>query len=668
MKHPLVATKEGLFSRMQMIMEEYDEYIDVSPYIKKNFVLLRIHAEELAHSYYKKNKTNDVSLDQIYKALCMTGELTKNEATKLLALEENLAKELRWDYMCPGKSDCLDDIPWISRIKDDFSAQLLAGAVSSAITGKNLSIPAKIGAVFGGPILLPYVEWLLHRTEILGIKRLYFIARDGYILKRIADVLISHLQIDIKTFYIYGSRRAWRIPSYEGKEGELRELIRWSYAQHMHSAEDLADVLQVDVEEIRPFLIPEFADKGRKLTFDELTACVFNLDKSQNFRCSLKNLLSSKRQLVVDYLKQEIDVSNDDFAFVELGGGGLTQICLSRIMQDFYDGQIRTFFYKMDWIHEMYGKCIFYDFFPSRLKNDLIIEMVCRAAEGQTEGYISVEGKVVPIKKQGEAEFYLKHGYDDYIKGIDAFTAAYIEAAVTYRPSPCIKASLACMAYIGSRENNNVMDFFAQLPNRLTGREEKPTEFAPPLTKKQVQDLYVRYADGILGAHYEGTDFELSLKRSTPFIKHKVEKYKKDAWKIRLRWLSLFPEILDSDGFKAKGCRSLPYSCLGKRVLLYGAGKRGRRWYKELSADKYIEIVQWLDKDYINLSKELPVTGDIDSLGQVEFDWVMMDFADAELLEKMIQKFVTLNVPREKIYNQARINVWVKEWINYLHV
>ena len=43
---------------------------------------------------------------------------------------------------------------------------------------------------------------------------LYFVSRDGYHLKRIADEIIKMKNIDIKTKYIYASRRAWRIPSF----------------------------------------------------------------------------------------------------------------------------------------------------------------------------------------------------------------------------------------------------------------------------------------------------------------------------------------------------------------------------------------------------------------------------------------------------------------------
>lgn len=660
MKYPLIGTREGVFAYMQMLMEKEDSYRNLSSYIRENFVLLRTHGEELARYHFIKDGVTEVTAERIYDALAMTGELNKEEMHRLIALEKLACSEL---WAEEWKTNLPKGLSWLSGLEGDFSAQLLAGASRRAMAENNFSGPAGFGASLGGPILMPYVQWILKRSEAMGFKRLYFIARDGYILKGMADALIERLGLKIETHYIHGSRRAWRMPSYRGFEGELRGLVGWSHIQHIHSAEELAEMLDIPVDKLRPYLVPEYSEVGHRLNYEKLNACVVALDRSKEFRNLLQCIQAEKRQLVVDYLRQEIDISDDDFAFVELGGGGLTQICLSHMMQDFYQGSVRTFFYKMDRVRRPSSECIFYNFFPSKLKNDLVVEMVCRAPEGQTEGYAREGGKVVPVKKQGERKAYLAYGYGEYVQGVRAFTEAYVEAYATFRVEPSLRASLACMNILAEQENNEVMDFFGGMPNRVTGREEDIPDFAPPLTKHQVQDMFIRYADGVNGAHYQGTDFEMSLKRSTPFVRAKTGKYMQKGWNIRSRWLRLFPEAL-----KFGEERRLPYSWFGKRVVLYGAGKRGQRWYKELAADKAIKVVQWLDKGYLDLKNTLPVTGDMDSLGQVEFDWLLVDFADARVLQSVIEDLLEHRVAPEKIYTRQRIDEWVASWINYLQV
>lgn len=63
---------------------------------------------------------------------------------------------------------------------------------------------------------VPYVNWAVKHALKHGIECLYFISRDGYHLKRIADVIIKEKHYPIRTKYIYGSRKAWRIPSQFG--------------------------------------------------------------------------------------------------------------------------------------------------------------------------------------------------------------------------------------------------------------------------------------------------------------------------------------------------------------------------------------------------------------------------------------------------------------------
>ncbi|MBE6101401.1 MAG: hypothetical protein E7200_04775 [Selenomonas ruminantium] len=668
MNYLAVATEAGIFSYMKKCLEVEKRYKKISPFIRQNFVLLRKHAEELARFRFSCTDGAQVDLAQIYDALSMTGELTEEEAGQLATLEREARHTFK--IFCSGLENHEEgesNIAWLSAgLEEDFSAQLLAGAASRTVLEGNLQGVGKLGATLGGPILMPYVEWLLGRSLSLGFKRLFFIARDGYILKRMADVLIERKGLNIKTFYIHGSRRAWRMPSYQGKIGELKELVGWSHGQHICSAEDLADVLQISVEDLRPHLMPEYVEKGHRLAFEELSAVIMQLDKSDKFRVLLQQKLSAKRQLVVDYLQQEVDVSDEKFAFVELGGGGLTQTCLARLMEIFYKGPIRTFFYKMDRVCMPNDECIFYDFFPSKMKNDLIVEMICRAPEGQTEGYCREGRKVVPVKKEEEAEIYREKGYEEYIRGIDIFTKFYAESVVRFEPNPSLKTSLACIDYISHQENNEVNDFFAGLPNRVTGRENNTPSFAPPLTKTMVRDIYIRHVGTTAWSYYPGTDFDMSVKRSELYVQRKVDKYKKEGGMIRERWLKMFQPIGETRSLQ--GWWQCPYSLLGRKVVLYGAGKRGQRWYNELSADRAIEVVQWLDKDYLFLKDKLPVTGDMNSLGQNSFDWVMIDFADEKLMESVMEEMQHRGVDIDKIYYPARISEWISEWITYLNV
>lgn len=64
------------------------------------------------------------------------------------------------------------------------------------------------GAIFGviAPFLINFIIWVLEDAQKRGINRLYFVARDGEILIKIAQQLAPGT---MELRYLYGSRRAW---------------------------------------------------------------------------------------------------------------------------------------------------------------------------------------------------------------------------------------------------------------------------------------------------------------------------------------------------------------------------------------------------------------------------------------------------------------------------
>lgn len=62
-----------------------------------------------------------------------------------------------------------------------------------------------------GPLLLCFSKWLLEEFKKNDIKNVFFLARDGFIMKKAFDIINTDEQI--KTQYFYASRRALIVPS-----------------------------------------------------------------------------------------------------------------------------------------------------------------------------------------------------------------------------------------------------------------------------------------------------------------------------------------------------------------------------------------------------------------------------------------------------------------------
>lgn len=76
----------------------------------------------------------------------------------------------------------------------------------------DVSVENEIGRYVGAPLFYGYVKWIIHLATQHNYKRLLFLARDGYILKQIADNYIRFMNIqNLETIYLYSSRDAWRV-------------------------------------------------------------------------------------------------------------------------------------------------------------------------------------------------------------------------------------------------------------------------------------------------------------------------------------------------------------------------------------------------------------------------------------------------------------------------
>jgi len=70
-----------------------------------------------------------------------------------------------------------------------------------------------LASYVAAPVLFSYVHWIMAKALKEGLERLYFIARDGEVLIKIAQELKKACGWNIDLRYIYGSRHSWLLPS-----------------------------------------------------------------------------------------------------------------------------------------------------------------------------------------------------------------------------------------------------------------------------------------------------------------------------------------------------------------------------------------------------------------------------------------------------------------------
>jgi predicted HAD superfamily hydrolase len=523
----------------------------------------------------------------------------------------------------------------------------------------------KIGSSLGGPVLYYYAEWVLERCAAMGIKRLYFIARDGYLIKNIIDILLKYKDISIDTCYIYGSRRAWRIPSLSGEDFNLQQILHWSNKHMIRNIEDLANVLMLTPQELFPFLPEGCRSSSVKLTVQTTDYLIKKLEKDKSFRDYMLAKLSPQRKLIREYLRQEIDFSDDNFAFVDMSGGGLTQGCLKKLLKRIYDKPIRTFFYKMDRINLMEG-CIYDVFIPSFLKNSLVLEMISRAPHGQTSGYRIHDGKVAPVIDDLEEKDILNHGFLDYQKGVLSFAEqmAKLKAGMHYVPG-LIDMVIRYINYIAEKPDDVTLDFFASFPSSETGREKELLEFAPRLSREDIENIYLKRTTEYLEDYYKGSYFDYSLLRCSTEELEYIEECKREYHSARGRLLRQDKEQAERSMLQEYGrAGRFPCEILEKNIILYGAGKFGQGLYKKITGLGTRNIILWVDKDYIRYNKAgLEQVQAPEAIGTKEYDHVVIAVADKMLAGEIQRDLLEKGVSEDKIL-WMDTNPYIQNYLN----
>lgn len=542
---------------------------------------------------------------------------------------------------------------YLKNNESNSEVQLLLGCARVArIEGKK-NTAFRMGCSIGGSILYKYVCWLLKDCMQKGIKRLYFIARDGYVLKELADGLITQNEYPIVTKYIFGSRLAWRIPCGDHPEKELWDIYTHSYQDRIFGVKDLSDFFCIQEESLCKYLSPGFKEPSKIWTAEVTDFVVKQLLHCKPFMNELMTQYSRKKILLLKYLQQEIDTTNDDFAFVDLAGSGFTQECLARIMRAYFQGEIKNYFFRQDKAER--GICRNYVFYPNHLSYFILLEMVSRAPHGQTMGYREEAGKIVPVLSEIDNEAIINHHMEDFIEGTKIFGMIYDQKRRSGQIDIEIGNIFSYLDYIYNTPDKEILDYFADMPNMLTGREKRSESFAPILTDKDIRNMYWYREEEAMEYYYAGTDMVYSLRRCTERQLKKIDMYSKyrDTWYGRL--CRSIHKCIEQGKNRTKTA-SIYYDCIWENVVIYGAGKKGRLLYDQLTGRKKVNgrryhcnVVIWVDRNYLQYREQGMDIVAPEEIYNTEFEQIIIAVAKKEIADDIKRMLLRKGIEDYKI-------------------
>lgn len=182
----------------------------------------------------------------------------------------------------------------------------------------------EFGYKYAGPVAYAYVRWLRERLESCGLRKAYFMLRDGYIFKRVFDVLYP----DFETREIYGSRRLFLLAGMDSYV-DIRDVMRDLYAKEMTYSQ-LWDWLGLSGEALHNAYLATFPQQDRTIRTER------DIDQLDGFMEQNESLLleagSKEMECLTGYL-EHIGLFEGSAGIVDLGWKGSMLKSLHRMYE-----------------------------------------------------------------------------------------------------------------------------------------------------------------------------------------------------------------------------------------------------------------------------------------------------------------------------------------------
>lgn len=192
----------------------------------------------------------------------------------------------------------------------------------------------RLGYEAAGPVVLGFVKWILESAKRDEVERLYFLARDGYLVKQVYDLATQAWEDAPSSHYLLASRRALNTPAMTTEHDVLSTLSS-----------------RFSVAPLRDILWHRFAMREEDVVFGSVRgAGFFSLDDKvditrRDHRERFKALLSlnssvilkkaaDEREPLLAYLKEERLTESGTRFIVDIGHNATLQKSIGRLLDD----------------------------------------------------------------------------------------------------------------------------------------------------------------------------------------------------------------------------------------------------------------------------------------------------------------------------------------------
>ncbi len=215
------------------------------------------------------------------------------------------------------------------------------------MSGDIISEMRGVSREYVGPIMYEYCHWILHEASQRKIKRIYFLARDGYLLLQIAKIICERKYPETECRYLYCSRASLRMPTYHIIGDEMYDLLLLGgYYLTPKTVLQRGGISEEQLYEILEEL--SISDENAVLGEAEFKEFSKKVRKSEKYKNAVLKISKASYPAAVGYLRQEGLFECDRVAVADSGWTGSMQRSLRQIMRsDGYTGGFIGFYFGM---------------------------------------------------------------------------------------------------------------------------------------------------------------------------------------------------------------------------------------------------------------------------------------------------------------------------------
>lgn len=293
------------------------------------------------------------------------------------------------------------------------------------------------GANVVGPLWFGFAEWCLDEALQRGIKRLYFVARDGQIFHKIASEIARQRGLAVECRYLYGSRQSWHLPGL----AQLDEAaFKWIFNRQRYlTAEQVLKRVGLELTDFKAELAALGIQEAAWTTdlSAEQTRRLRELLQTPAMREAIQQRVATARDLALRYLQQEGVLDGTPYALVDIGWHGNMQrsfATLLRAEEARRNVQVTGMYFGLqrrppDTTQDKFIGC--WPETPAeravlRTLNVTLLEMMAAADHGTVLGFREAGGGIKPILDGDRNEAALAWGLDVLQNAALKFTTTWL--------------------------------------------------------------------------------------------------------------------------------------------------------------------------------------------------------------------------------------------------